>query len=107
MDWHIWISHGPRLTRYHAVVVEASPRIRVNHPGWSVAKLRELARSGTRIRVSGWLMLDQEHPEQLHQMSHRNRTRWTLWEVHPITAIEMWDGDRWQRLDEWQSQPSL
>jgi hypothetical protein len=32
----------------------------------------------TEVRIRGWLMLDQEHPEQI------GKTRGTLWEIHPI-----------------------
>ncbi len=37
-----------------------------------------------RIRVTGWQMFDQEHPEQI------GKTRVSRWEIHPITKIEVW-----------------
>jgi hypothetical protein len=39
------------------------------------------------LRVSGWLLLDQMHPELV------GFNRVTLWEVHPILRVE------WQRPD--------
>jgi hypothetical protein len=56
--------------------------------------VRRLAHDGTPVRVSGWLMLDPEHPDQV------GRTRGTIWEIHPILAIEVRRGDAWRtRID--------
>ena len=49
-----------------------------------------------RVRISGWLMLDQMHPESV------GRNRVTLWEVHPIMRVE-WRSSR----DQWISVDSL
>jgi len=46
------------------------------------------------VRVSGWLLLDQEHPDQV------GRTRGTIWEVHPIMRFEVQRGGRWVALDD-------
>jgi hypothetical protein len=94
-DFHIWLlgSPGGASARTGAVVVEATPRVRANHPGWTVNALNSMAQSGTKVRISGWLMLDPEHPEQLGQ------TRGTLWEVHPIIEIEVAQGNQWIKLD--------
>ena len=48
--------------------------------------------TNTQVRISGWLMLDQEHPEQI------GKTRGTLWEIHPITRIEVKDANGWREL---------
>jgi hypothetical protein len=45
------------------------------------------------VRISGWLLMDQEHPEQLGQ------TRASLWEIHPILHIEVNEGGSWQSID--------
>ncbi len=93
-DFHIWLlgQPGGMSDRASAVVVEATPRVRVNHPGWTVNALEAIASAGTRVRISGWLMLDPEHPEQLQN------TRGTLWEVHPIMKIEEQSGGGWVSL---------
>lgn len=31
--------------------------------------------------------------------AHLNKYRHTLWEIHPITAIEVLDGGRWKSVD--------
>jgi len=45
------------------------------------------------VRISGWLMLDPEH------RNHLNKYRGTLWEVHPITRIEVQQDSTWVLLD--------
>jgi len=81
-DYHIWLTLKPHENRKRSVVVEITPRVRVFHPGWTEEKLRALVDSQIPVRVSGWLMLDQLHPEQVNQY------RITLWEIHPITRLE-------------------
>ncbi len=94
-DFHIWmIGHaGGSADRAQSVVVEATPRVRTNHPQWTVNNLIAIAQAGTKVRISGWLMLDPEHPEQLAQ------TRGTLWEVHPVMQIEISQNGQWVALD--------
>ena len=93
-DYHIWLTLRPHENRKRSVVVEITPRVRVFHPGWTEATLRTLVDSQIPVRVSGWLMLDQMHPEQV------NQHRITLWEVHPITRIERQRSDSsWATLD--------
>ena len=91
-DWHVWLSAAPGPDRTRAVVVETTPAIRARHPEWTLARLRAIAAAGRKVRISGWLMFDPEHPEQI------GRTRGTIWEVHPIIAIEVDDGGRWVPL---------
>jgi len=95
LDFHIWMirSPGGASARTEAVVVEATPRVRANHPGWTVSALNSIAKKGTRVRISGWLMLDPEHPDQVGQ------TRGTIWEIHPIIQIEVQQGSQWVTLD--------
>lgn len=103
VDWHLWLTAGPQQTRANSIVAEVTPRVRANHPGWTMTKLRDLAREGIEVRVSGWLMLDQEHPEQLKKSGKRNKTRATLWEIHPITRFEVCEAAKaCKNLDHWQ-----
>ncbi len=73
------------------MVVEVTPRVRDQRPGWTDSALAAL--KGQQVRISGWLLMDQEHPEQLGQ------TRATLWEIHPIMHIEVNQGGSWQSID--------
>jgi hypothetical protein len=91
-DWHIWLATEPGKDRRRSIVVEATPAVRATHPEWSLAMIHKLVRDSTPVRVSGWLLFDQEHPEQL------GKTRGTLWEIHPVLRIEVRRGDRWEGL---------
>jgi hypothetical protein len=94
-DWHVWLAPGPGPTRQRSIVVEPTPVIRARHPGWTMAKVRALARDSVRVRVSGWLLFDPEHPEQI------GRTRGTIWEIHPVLAMEVLGPGGWITLDDY------
>jgi hypothetical protein len=91
-DFHIWLANSPDDERAEAVVVEVTPRIRALHKRWTTGNLKTYVQLKTRVRISGWLMLDPEHPDQV------GKTRATLWEIHPITKIEAWIGEKWVEL---------
>lgn len=90
-DYHNWIVPDSGDDRTQAVVAEVTPRIQAERPGWTSDALSSLR--GQQVRISGWLLMDQEHPEQLGQ------TRGTLWEIHPILHIEVNNGAGWQSID--------
>lgn len=92
-DWHIWMAARPGKDRRQSVVVETTPVMRAQRSGWTLAAVRKLARDSTRVRVSGWLLLDPEHPDQI------GKTRGTIWEIHPVLVIEAWRGGRWAPLE--------
>ena len=100
-DWHVWIGpHKPassdeaKSMRGEGMVVEPTPRWQ-ERKGWRLRQLTSLARQGAKVRVSGWLLWDQEHPEELPEHKGDKATRGTLWEIHPITKIEVYTGGRW------------
>lgn len=106
IDWHITFVEVGELQgkRKDAVVVEATPRIRNLHPGWTLDKLREVARKQYPVRMSGWLFFDPEHTEP----AALGNTRGTLWEIHPVMKIEVQVKDSkgncvWVPLDMWSS----
>jgi hypothetical protein len=74
-------------------VAEVSPRVRAVKPGMNSTKIKLLVDGKTRVRLSGWLMLDQEHAEQI------GKTRGTLWEIHPIIIFEFQKNGQWVALD--------
>jgi hypothetical protein len=76
------------------MVVEISPRERLCHPEWvnAATYLKPVVTAKEKVRVTGWLTYDQEHPEQL------GKTRRTLYEIHPIHAIQVWRGNKWVTL---------
>jgi hypothetical protein len=46
------------------------------------------------VRISGWLMFDPEHAAAF------GKYRGTLWEIHPITKIEVLRNNNWVDLDQ-------
>ena len=58
-------------------MVEISPRLPPAHPKWNKHVFDQLVKNHEKVRVSGWLMWDQEHPEQV------GKTRGTLWKKPP------------------------
>jgi hypothetical protein len=76
-----------------AVVIEYTPRFLKLHPKWKKSVLSPWLNSDDPVRISGWLMLDPDH------RNHLNRFRSTLWEIHPITKIEVWKDNQWVDVD--------
>jgi len=74
------------------VVAEVTPRWLAATHGWRLRFLKRLADQGARVRLTGWLMLDPDHPDQI------GKTRGGLWELHPVTTIEVFSGGRWIEL---------
>jgi len=93
-DYHIWLAEKPTHKMRRSIVVEITPRVRALHPNWTHSTIEALAQFRPRVRVSGWLLLDQLHPESV------GKSRVTLWEVHPIMHVEWLRTDgRWISLD--------
>jgi hypothetical protein len=93
-DFHIWVTKSAGEDRSGSIVVEVTPPLRARHPNWRTDLLGQIARKDQRVRISGWLLLDPEHPDQV------GKTRGTIWEVHPVTKIEVSDGSRWMNIDD-------
>jgi hypothetical protein len=92
-DFHLWLVDSPDKTRVDSVVAEVTPRVRARHPGWTMDRLRTVMNNKTRVRISGWLMMDAEHPDQL------GKTRGSIWEIHPILEIDVATSAGWAPLD--------
>lgn len=104
VDWHVYLTAKPNDSHRQAIVVEATPRVRPAHPGWTLDALQQLSAAGTPVRVSGWLMFDPEHWDQMWKYLGASDTvgvkaRITLWEIHPITRIEVKRDGAWHSLD--------
>jgi len=96
VDTHMWIattaSANAKPTR--SMVVEISPRELGDHAGWDHDTLVSLAKKGARVRISGWVTWDEEHGSEV------GKSRGTLWEIHPIHLIEVFQNGAWKDLDE-------
>ncbi len=91
-DYHLWIVDSQTQDRNQSIVVEVSPRWLASNPGWNIKSLSKLAKQKAKVRLTSWLMLDPEHPDQI------GKTRGGLWELHPITKIEVFSGGQWVEL---------
>lgn len=93
-DFHLWLTARPHQRERDAIVVEITPRVRAFHPHWTLDRIAAIVRDRREVRVSGWLMLDQMHPELV------GVNRATMWEVHPIMHLEVRQPDgAWVDLD--------
>jgi hypothetical protein len=103
-DYHMWLVPAAGNKQARSMVVELSPRLLEAHPNWP-ALARKAWRDGTLVRIRGWRMWDQEHPEQLHNRTDKHgklhhATRATLWEIHPIHEIDVQDAqDKWVPIE--------
>jgi hypothetical protein len=97
-DFHMWLSGAPGTSadRAGSMIVEVTPRSRALNSGWQPDS-RLLGLIGKHVRISGWLLLDQEHPEQV------GKTRGTLWEIHPVMKIEVDQNGQWIDLNDAQT----
>jgi hypothetical protein len=98
-DFHVWIgAKKPASTveanamRDASVVVEPTPSGQEAHTSWRLHNLQKLAQQGAKVRISGWAMYDPEHPNEI------GKTRGTVWEVHPVFKIEVFNKGQWQEL---------
>lgn len=97
-DTHIGLTLDPMSndeSKY--MIVEVTPQWRAvmarDGVDWSTPTLRKTL-LGRWVRITGWLMFDEEHADQsAHTASGRGRVwRATAWEIHPITKIEVLPG---------------
>jgi len=69
-----------------SVTAEFTPRVRVDQPNLSRAKLQPLITAAPnhalKVRVTGLLLFDSEHFIGHHLKRHNN------WEIHPVLALE-------------------
>lgn len=96
VDWHVPLVEHPGDGEDTAVVVETTPRIRKSHPKWTPTQLAPWIGAQAPVRISGWTLLDPEH------RAHLGKFRSTLWEIHPITKIEVFRNGEWTDLDDLQ-----
>lgn len=93
-DWHVALVKDFGDGEKTSIVVETTPRLRKKHPGWTIGKIREWEDADAPVRITGWLMFDPEHT------NHLGKYRSTLWEMHPITKIEVLDeNNHWVSLE--------
>jgi len=94
VDWHIYLSNtAGRDDISKAVIIETTPRTRPLHK-WRKDDLDNVVNKDVPVRISGWLMYDFEHVDVI------GTQRASVWEVHPITKIEIKRNGQWVDLDQ-------
>jgi Bacterial SH3 domain len=95
-DWHVWLVETPaeatNKDKRRAVVVEVTPRVRAIPITWQLADLHAAHAADGRVRISGWLLLDPDHPTNI------GSSRGTIWEIHPVARIEVQRNGSWVDL---------
>ncbi len=91
-DFHIWITEFPGQNKNKGIVVEATPFWKEQFPGWQLHTFEKLADQNAKVRVSGWILWDEEHGDEV------GKSRGSLWEVHPFTKFEVFSGGKWVEL---------
>jgi hypothetical protein len=115
-DWHVSLVASPNETEEEGVVVEPTPRTKRMNPGWVASAMQALAvrqsahatphpEKAKQIRVTGFLMLDPAHTNHIRGGCASLPTckdttffRATLWELHPVTRIEVKTDTGWANL---------
>jgi len=72
-----------------ALVVEPTPRFYKNRPTWIWTKMKALEFSTDPVRISGLTLFDPSH------RGHMGTYRASMWEIHPITKIEVFKNGQW------------
>ncbi|MBI4436138.1 MAG: hypothetical protein HY590_01800 [Candidatus Omnitrophica bacterium] len=91
-DFHLLLAESPNDDRTKAMITETTPRIQDRHPTWEHERLQKLADDRAHVRISGWLMMDQQHLDLI------GRGAATSWEIHPILQIEVLEKGKWKEL---------
>jgi hypothetical protein len=94
VDWHVPLVEAAGNGENTSVVVETTPRVRLQHPNWTPQALAPWVDSNLPVRISGYLLLDPEH------RNHLGKFRSTLWEIHPVLMIEVFQSGNWVNLDQ-------
>ena len=94
-DTHIELVPSVSLNdKTHRVIVEVTPRWRetmaAQGEDWSTSALKTRIKHKW-IRVRGWLLFDVEHVGNANHTNPGGSNVWraTVWEVHPITKLEV------------------
>jgi hypothetical protein len=97
-DWHVAFAGTSNGIEKNSVVIETTPRFKERHPAWIRATLRDFEAdrrtTSDSVRVTGYLFYDPSHA------NHLKTLRISMWEIHPITKIEVFLGGVWTNIDD-------
>jgi hypothetical protein len=97
-DTHIELTLDPmHYSENKHVIIEVTPQWRqamaAKGVDWNTSTLRQQL-LGRWIKVTGWLLYDEEHTNAAENTNPGGRKNWraTVWEIHPITDIQVLPG---------------
>jgi hypothetical protein len=94
VDWHMYTSDTAGVDEINkAVIIETTARTRPLHK-WHQSDLAKFVNKNVPLRISGWLLYDYEHVGVI------GTQRASVWEIHPITKIEVKKNGQWVDLDQ-------
>lgn len=96
-DTHIELALNASAPETQRVIVEVTPRLREKMAviaDWSTSTLKRRL-IGHRVRITGWMFDDLEHKAEAENTNPGGAKNWraTVWEIHPITAIQVLPGE--------------
>jgi hypothetical protein len=89
-DYHLWIVQEKNEQRSSSVIAEVTPRIKATKPSWTIENFVKLSNKHTKVRVTGWLLWDEEHGDEV------GKSRGSQWEIHPMTKFEIFEKGEWK-----------
>lgn len=87
--WIVWQPGDYGLLGSKAVVGEIPARMKDRYPHWTASWLNHLVSRRTRVRITGWLMWDDEAASEV------GKSRGTAWEIAPVQRIEYFERRQW------------
>ncbi|HXN06764.1 MAG TPA: hypothetical protein VN944_06850 [Nitrospiria bacterium] len=91
-ELRLWVGAGPVQAKSYAVLVELPIHSKDKQDRAKLGRLQVALKRNTKIKISGWVLYNPENPDQY------GRIRGTLWEISPITRIEIWENGKWKEL---------
>lgn len=88
-DIHTWITGERNVDKRTGIIAEITPRWAEKNPMWKSKTFEKLSVKRSHVRITGWLMWDEEHPDEV------GKSRSSLWEIHPVTKIEVERDGQW------------
>lgn len=88
-DFHLTLARTPNDSDFEGIVVEMIPQQR--HTKWTIPRLNRIEQQKSMVRVRGSLFYDNKHSinDDEDNPIGGQPPRFSLWEVHPITAFDV------------------
>lgn len=92
-DIRLILADAPQAGQSNTLIAVVTPAWQDANAAWDQPTLRKLAAARSKIRVTGWMLYANDDAVEM------TRGRRTLWEIHPVTRIELAAPDgNWQEL---------